>query len=226
MTEPLISLLHPTVRPKSWKAAADNWFQNCDRPEFVEYVLVPELKQHREFPAPLPVPFEHKSFGYNEYAASTVGGSNYAAKISHGKILILVADDFFSAPHWDTNILNLLNGKLDQEVVIWPDTGIPSFDDHFISLPILTRAYYERIGYLFWPEYTSFYADADFTGMAKANKVEVINARGVLKFKHVRGGLDQSFPFHSDPAYKKNGGEVGEAGGKLFGRRQAAGFPR
>jgi hypothetical protein len=227
MSEPIFSLLHPTVRPKAWAGAAVNWFKNADHPENVEYVLVPEKTDEftesdnlRQW-----LPFENAILAYNQFPASTVGGSNYAASLATGKVLITLADDFYSAPHWDTNLLKLLDGKLDQEVVVWPDTGIPSFDDHFISLPILTRAYYEKIGYLFWHEYTSYYADADFTGQAIAQGVEIIRARDVLKFRHIRGGIDQSFPFDTDHHYQKNGGAAGEAGGKLYGRRSSAGFP-
>lgn len=226
MTEPLFSLLHPTVRPHAWKMAAENWFKNADHPENVEYVIVPERSaftakaDHEPF-SELP-PFGRITIEYNQFAASTVGGSNYAAKIATGKVLVTLADDFYSSPHWDTDILKLLDGKLDQEVVIWPDTGISGFDDHFISLPILTRAYYNRVGYLFWPEYSSYYADADFTEEAVANGVEIIKARDTLKLHHVRGGLDQSFPFDTDHHYLKHGGPAGVADGNLYGRRHQA----
>ena len=226
MSEPLISLLHPTVRPKAWKVTANNWLQSCDHPENVEYVLVPERVQ---FPNlnDLKTPFERQVIAYNENRASTVGGSNYAAQVSHGKILFVIADDFYSAPHWDTDLLRLLNGKLDQEAVVWASTGISNFDENFISLPILTRPYYQRLGnYVFWPEYTSYYADVEFHEVAKLNKVEMIDARNILKFSHIRGGIDGSYPFHTDEHYIKNGGPEGVACGTLFGKRQAAGFPR
>lgn len=223
MTQPLFSLLHPTVRPKAWSMAAVNWFKNCDNPDAVEYVLVPERTDEftesddlRQY-----LPFKNAVIGFNQFPASTVGGSNYAASLASGKIFITLADDFYSTPHWDTIILGLLEGKLDQEVVVWPDTGISGFDDHFISLPILTKAYYDRVGYLFWHEYSSYYADADFTEEAVKNGVEIIRARDTLKLHHVRGGLDQSFPFDTDHHYLKHAGPAGVADGNLYGRRHS-----
>ena len=223
MTEPLFSLLHPTVRPNAWRMAADNWLKNCDHPDAVEYVLVPEQSAFALKPLldAGPSGFGYTKTEYNGFAASTVGGSNYAASLASGKIFITLADDFYSTPHWDTIILGLLDGKLDQEVVVWPDTGIGGFDDHFISLPILTKAYYDRVGYLFWHEYSSYYADADFTEEAVKNGVEIIKARDTLKLHHVRGGLDQSFPFDTDHHYLKHAGPAGVADGNLYGRRHS-----
>ena len=223
MSELLISILHPTVRPSAWKTSADNWFRNCDRPENVEYVLVTEKA---EFPSldNLGIPFQNQIAAHNQNSATAIGGFNYAAQISHGKVMITTGDDFYSAPHWDTDLLKVLEGKLDQEVVVQANTDIPGFDDNFISLPILTRAYLLRCGnYIFWPEYTSYYADVEFTEVAKLNGVEIINARNVLRFRHIRGGLDGSFQY--DEAYKKNV-QTGEFCGALFSKRQAAGFPR
>ena len=226
MPELLFSLLHPTVRTNAWKDAADQWLRRCDHPEFVEYVLVPERANFANLN--LNVPFANKVVEYNQYAATTVGGSNYAAAISHGKVLILAADDFFPAPHWDTSILDLLRGKLDQEAVVWVGTGIQSFDNPddgggFMSFPIMTRAYYKRKGYMFWPEYTSYYADADFTRTAQADKaVEVIDARNIVQFKHVRGGLRGHYV--NDAHYLKHGKNA-DFSGNLYSQRQAAGFP-
>lgn len=218
----MISLLHTTVRPNAWKTAADNWFQNCDHSGNVEYVLVPEKKQ---FPSlsNLGVPFEHQVVEYNGNNQTPVGGYNFAAQISHGEVLVLVADDFYSAPHWDTNLLNLLNGKLDQEVAVWANTNMPSFDPYFISFPIITRPYYKRYGYLFCPEYTSCYADVEFYEVTELDKIEIIDARNVLMFQHLRGGIGGAF--RDDEDYMKHGGP-GDRSGDLYSKRKAAGFPR
>lgn len=222
--EPIISLLHPTVRPTEWKKTADQWYKNCDQPDRVEYVLCVE---RADFPNTVgQIPFKYNKAVYNEYAASTVGGSNFAAHRSTGKVMVVLADDFYSAPHWDTDILKLLEGKLDQEAVIWPHTGISGFDESFISLPILTRKYYMRKGnYIFWPEYTSYYADVEFSRVATLDGVEVIDARKTLMLRHIRGGIDNAFPFHSDPNYKKHA-LTGEFCGTLFTKREREGFPR
>lgn len=215
--EPLISILHPTVRPTHWNHVAADWHKTCDRPEFVEYVLVPERKY---FPNGLPdkTPFQNSLIQFNEEAASTVGGYNFGARISHGKVLVCVADDFYPARHWDTDILDLLRGKMDREVIVQVDTGMPQFDDNFIPLPFLTRKYYERTNYIFWPEYVSYYADVDFTEMAKLSGAEIINARH-LKFRHLQGGIAGAF--RGDQHYVRNGVD-GVADGVLYGKRHAA----
>lgn len=223
--EPLISLLHPTIRPDKWRRAMESWAKACDHPEDVEYVLVPEQTAFANKPSLDASGFGHVKVEYNRDVASLVGATNYAAKISTGKILFMVADDFYAAPHWDTDLLKLLraSGTLDREAVVWANTHMPSLDDHTIVFPILTRAYYERSGsYIFWPEYTAFYSDVEFNDVAILNGVEIIDARKILLFKHYRGGIDGSY--HDDEAYKK-GSATGAASGDLYYRRKAAGFP-
>ena len=215
MSEPLISLLHPTIRPYAWKAAAQDWHRNCDHPENVEYVLVTEKERFPSL-ADLGIPFEHQVAEHNKKEATLVQAFNYASEICHGKVLVTIADDFFSAPHWDTSLLNLLNGKLDNEAVVWANTDMISLDSHTIVFPILTRAYFERSGrYIFWPEYTAYYSDLEFHDVAKLNGVEIIDARNTLRFRHVRGG---------DEDYKKNAA-TGPASGALYHKRKAEGFP-
>lgn len=221
--QPIISILHPTVRPVIWRDAADLWFQYCSRKEDVEYVTVTEKKYFPDLRYAQSA-FVNSVARYNEEAATTVGGYNYAARIATGKIFVTVADDFYPCQNWDVAILDLLQGKLDKEVVVWVGTQKPDFDSGFISLPILTRAYYERSKYIFWPEYSSYYADVDFTEMAKLYGAEIIDARETIQFNHKQGGRHGDF--RHDEHYLKHGGPAGVADGILFGKRQGQGFPR
>lgn len=215
----LISLIHTTARPEKWFAACNDWYKNCSSPEQVEYVLVPERKFFNELFEPW-FPFENSKWGWNPGRPCLVDGYNHAAKISTGSVLVLVADDYFSAPGWDERLLQVLGDKTDKEAVVWAATGGGN-DKNFIVMPILTRQYYSKYGYVFWPEYQAWCADNEFDVVARRDGV-IIDARTILKFDH-KHPSHTSTP--SDEIYRKQETQSGEAR-SLFVKRQGQRFPR
>jgi hypothetical protein len=184
---PTFSLLHTTARlPDGWIEAALEWFKACDNPDTVEYILFVDG------PDWAPLPKKRKFFGSSCVATSdadlcsvgSANGWNRAAKVSHGKFLITISDDYRPCEHWDTGILKVLSsyayGWEDHALVLDVDNqdGAPH-----IPFSFLTRAYYNRYGYIFYPEYKGLMADNDFTDVAREDGV-VINARH-LKFRHL-----------------------------------------
>jgi len=217
--KPLISILHPTARPLKWGASCQSWFTRCDDPSRVEYVLVPEwnldLNQHQIF-------FHNTIVEQNHGRPCLVDGYNQAAKMSHGSVLILGADDVFASPHWDTELLKTLGDKLDQEVVWHVDNvGV-------MTQPILTRPYYERYGYLYWHEYFGWYADEEFTDVARADGVVIDDQRNRKIFHHDHAVLDPTGSIASpvEPVYKRIVIEGKNSGSFTYNQRKAAGFPR
>jgi hypothetical protein len=196
----IFSLCHTTARlPDGWRAAAQAWLDNCDHPENVEHVLTwddPAGFSNNRVPAGQPV-FPNTIVGVNDGPKTAVAGWNLAAKLSTGKFIISLADDWFPCTHWDTEILKALpqisevqDGKLRG---IAPDlNGCHVLDvdtagnDHLLTFSLLTRAYLNKYsggeGWLFYPEYTGMYADNDFTDSARMDKV-IVNARH-LRFEH------------------------------------------
>lgn len=216
---PLISVLHPTARPRNWEAAYQTWAKNCDDPSRVEYVLVPEwnldLSQHQTL-------FENTVVEQNHGRPSLVDGFNQAAQLSHGAILVVGADDVFAAPHWDTEILKVLGDKLDQEVVLHIDNpGV-------MTQPILTRPYYERYGYLYWHEYFGWYADEEFTDVARQDGVVITDFKNRSIFHHDHQVLDPRGTIAApvEDVYKRIVIEGRRTGEQTFKRRKEAGFPR
>jgi len=180
----LFSLCHTTARlPDGWRAAAQAWFDNCDHPENVEHVLTMDCDgtAYRSL-LDSPKVFPNTMWGENVGPRTAVAGWNLAAKLSSGKFIISLADDWFPCPHWDTELLKVLP-DLDGEYVLDVDTA---GNDHLLTFSMLTRSYLMRYskgeGWLFYPEYTGMYADNDFTDSARIDKV-IVNARH-LRFEH------------------------------------------
>ena len=220
MSDIKFSLLHPTARPAKFMAVADAWAASADNPTQVEYVLVPERNRGFGLLNGL-LPFVHSVIVWNTGRPCLVDGFNLAAKSSRGDVLVIIADDFFPAPHWDTDLLNVLGSKINEEAVVWASTNGPN-DANFIVHPILTRKYYERYGYVFYPEYESAYADNELNDVAIRDGV-IIDARKVLKFDHRHWSYRPSVV--CDDVYQKQEARVGWSA-ELFTRRRLAGFPR
>lgn len=214
-----ISLLHPTVRPDNWYECCQNWYRNCDCPEYVEYVLVPERSRFPENFKP-DIPFNHHIVQWNTHAASIVGGLNCAAEVSSGKVFVNLSDRYFSAPHWDTDLRHVLANKMDTEVVVWASQNQVYVDNanvvptHMVHA-IMTKSYYQKWGYVLNPEYTDWYVDNELHEVSERDGV-LLDARGTLFFKKV---------IHMDEFEQQYARDASKSKA-IYDRRKAAGFPR
>lgn len=94
--------------------------------------------------------------------SSAVDAINNAAKVATGDIMIVISDDWLLPQNWAVDILKASEGKTDW-IMKTPDGGTQSW---MITLPILDRAYYNRFGYIYFPEYLHMFADTDLTAVA------------------------------------------------------------
>lgn len=178
------SLLHPTARlPNGWCKAHDEWLAKCDRPERYEHILAIDADQWDQRP-------QYLLAVRNDGRPCAVDAWNEAARHARGRVLVVVSDDLFPCDHWDTKLLDVFLNKnvpMSLEYVIEVNNG--PYCREVITQPILTRAYYLRLGRgghphgeLFYPGYLSVGSDDDFTLVARRDKV-VIDARH-LSFPH------------------------------------------
>jgi hypothetical protein len=225
------SLCHTTARlPHGWTAAQQAWFDRCDQPLNVEYIVSVDKGRldallGAQFLDVLPPSSDRPPFWgrfattVNEGRKSAVDGWNAAAAASAGRFLITVSDDYRPCEHWDTEILKALPEDhdeapdLDGEYVL----DVDNQDNSFPLLPFsfLTRAYYARLGHLFYPEFIGMMADNDFTDVARRDGV-VVDARH-LKFTHLhphRGSApdDDVYRWQQRP-------EAWEVGNRVYNRR-------
>jgi len=195
---PTFSLCHATARlPNGWRAAYDCWKANCDDWSRVEYILCVDTADKDKWPD-----FSDTSIvmAENTGRQCAVDAWNQAARASTGKVLISAADDCFPPPHWDTELLAVIP-DLDGQYAVDVKSGTSPGDDDWalwMLHSIITRAYYERIGNFFYPEYFGMYADLDFGEMAHRDGV-VVNARH-LTFQH-RHWIGTCVPF--DEIYQR-----------------------
>lgn len=226
LTRPLFSILHTSARPGEWEKVYRAWLDNADHPEYVEYVLVVDHDWgFTELPILRP---QDKVVWQAKNRHCYVDGVNLAASVSTGSILIVNADDQFPCARWDTNLLlHHNNVPVAGDFIILASTGTP--DEHMRQIsvmPILSRARYERLGWVLYPAYESMYSDNDFLAAARAEEVagisKVRDCTDLPIFPHLHplatGGVwDEAYLRQNrQPAY-----QLGEA---IFAARKQSNF--
>lgn len=139
-----ISLIHPSrSRAEIASRQSRSWLLAAGEP--IDYILSidtddPQLAQYDGY-------FQSRRFICNGNR-SAIDAINNAAKQATGDIIVVMSDDFDCPPQWATALLRLTEGKTDW-IAKTPD-GIQNW---IITLPIMDRAYYNRFGYVYYPEY-------------------------------------------------------------------------
>lgn len=213
---PTFSLIHATARPDKWRKAHDAWRDTCTHWGSVEYILSIDKQDwdkwmQPEFTVSPPPVYPVVNLGYPCPAHAW----NAAASHAQGLILITVADDWFPTRPWNHEILWAIPDPGKEYVI---DTRVPERPDILMEHSILTKAYYDRYGYIFHPDYKGMYADWEFTDVAHEDGV-VIPAPN-LKFTHDHP--DRESEAWDDIYERQNSAERLNSGMKLYAERKMA----
>lgn len=155
----MISLLHPSrSRPQQAYNTAKKWIENAGVE--IEYILSLDVDDplEREYWHWFANRMQQRLVSENRSAIDAI---NKAAKNSKCNILVQMADDFDCPPLWGKQIIEATQGKTDW-ILKTPD-GIQKW---IITLPIMDRAYYNRFGYIYFPEYRHMFCDTELTCVA------------------------------------------------------------
>jgi hypothetical protein len=171
----MISIIHPSRgRPQKAYETAMKWLDNagCD----VEYIL--SLDKDDTSLYNLDCNFV---IGDN---SSAIDAINNAAEFCKGDILLVLSDDFDCPPLWGKKILDITHGKTDW-ILKTPD-GIQEW---IITMPIMDRSYYNRFGYIYYPDYLHMFCDTELTCVADltGRKIE-----GNIQFTHNHYSIGKS----------------------------------
>jgi hypothetical protein len=153
-----ISIIHPS-RGRAEKAfhTYQRWANNADGE--VEYILSLDNDFCDDY---------YLQFFYVDHLIkvclmtnrSAIDAINNAAKKATGDLLIVVSDDFDCPEHWDTLLLEALAGQSD--FLVKTKDGL---QPTLITLPIMDRAYYNRFGYIYHPDYRHMFSDQEMTAV-------------------------------------------------------------
>lgn len=136
-------------------------------------------------------------------------------------ILVLVSDDMIPIVKGFDKII------VDEMIKNFPNTdGVLHFNDGFlgkdvtITLSIMGKAMYDRFGYIYHPDYKSFWCDNEFTDVVSEMKKVAYFPQVIIK--HEWKGFTK---VNKDKLYVRNS-ELGIDDGDVYAKRRNLGFPK
>lgn len=149
---------------------------------------------------------------------SVVQATNIAAKESTGDILLYLSDDFKCFDGWGLAVQKEFEG-VSEPLLIKVDDCLQKFQVPVLTIPIMNRALYERLGYFWHPEYKSMFVDEDLYWTA--TKLNAMKMCPHLKFEHAHVCVGKA---PDDETYRRSSANW-EQGKAVFARRKSEGFP-
>lgn len=155
-----ISIIHPS-RNRSQQAFTTrvNWYTNADDALSHEYILSIDSDDRFVGNYCYNFPYSNGKIVINNNK-SAIEAINRAAEEACGDVLVVISDDFICEEHWDTKLLKALEGKFD--FLVKTRDGLQKT---LITLPIMDRAYYDRFGYIYNPDYQHMFVDQEMTAV-------------------------------------------------------------
>lgn len=207
----MISLIHPSRgRPQKAYETAKKWIESAGVD--VEHIF--SVDRSDDFHGSY-IPIDKLIVDQN---TSVVEATNKAAKEAKGDILLYLSDDFDCFPDWGVAVEKAVK-DLPPMWLLKVDDCLQRFDVAVLTIPIMSRPLYERLGYFWHPEYKSMFCDEHLYWVC--HRMGVIRNAEHLKFKHnhVSVGLAQD-----DETYRRSAANW-DQGKALFAKHKAAGFP-
>lgn len=213
----MISLIHPSRgRPEKALETYNNWMKksSCYKSqsgEGYEHILCLDFDdpQWRKYPYA-------RCIGNH---TSVVHATNAGAALAKGDILVYMSDDFDCPDDWDYLLINEFRAFGNNPALVKVDDCLQQFHVPVLTIPIVNRAFYERVGYFWYPEYKSMFCDEDLYWTAR--KLESLRMAPHLKFPHNHVSVGKA---PDDETYRRSAANW-DQGKAVFARRKAAGFP-
>lgn len=214
-----ISLLHPSrSRPQKAYETARKWIDKAgvevgyilsidnDDPLFNKYFFGDSF-------------FDRLSrFTVQSNNNSVVEATNKAAASSHGDILVYLSDDFDCPDNW-ANLITDRVKDLGDTWLLKVDDCLQPFNVAVLTIPIMSRGLYNKLGYFWHPEYKSMFVDEDLYWTCRNNGW--LKLAPELKFPHNHVSMGKA---QDDETYRRSAANW-DQGKALFQRRKAQNFP-
>jgi glycosyltransferase involved in cell wall biosynthesis len=126
---------------------------------------------------------------------SAVDAINNAVKVATGDILVVVSDDTACLPAWDYLLLKEVEGKNDW--ILKTQDGIQPW---IITAPIMDRAYYNRFGYIYHPDFEHMFCDTYMTAVADITGRKITSN---LEFKHLNNTINDDLRNRTNGTWKQ-----------------------
>jgi hypothetical protein len=217
-----ISLLHATARRDEAVRCVAKWYGEASGANDIEHLLALDFDVADAVRDDLLARCRTENRGRSRLAPPTyrrhsIEAWNHCARAATGEVLVQLSDDMVPDRHWDRKLLELLDVGAPRLLGFAPQS--PYGDQGgLVTLAIMSRKYYEQLGYFLYPIYPSVYSDDDLTQTAMLDDV-LVDAYGKFAVLHDH---DQD---RDEVVRNQNSAEKRFVGQNIFRARLAAGFP-
>lgn len=206
-----ISLIHPSrSRPRKSYDNAMMWMQLAGAP--VQLIVSLDSSD------PLLSEYQRRYSGVlvNDNS-NVVEATNKAASASKGDILVYLSDDFKCFPNWGKALITEFE-KYTGPTLLKVDDCLQKFDVPVLTIPIMNRACYDKLGYFFHTGYKSMFVDEHLYWRTK--KLGFLKLAPHLKFEHCHVSVGKA---ENDDTYKRSAANW-DQGKALFAEHRRMGF--
>lgn len=218
----IISLIHPSRgRPVKSFHNSSEWINKAgcdtelivaidtDDPTGPEYLRQYEWWRHRDIQRVAIVKGAHNS---------VVHATNMAAAQSRGDILLYLSDDFKCFDGWGKTLIDAFKEFGDQPALLKVDDMLQAFHVAVLTIPIMNRQLYNKLGYFWHPGYKSMFCDEHLYWRAKT--LGVLHYAPNIKFEHQHVSVGKS---NDDETYRRSAANW-DQGKALFSMHKKSGF--
>lgn len=211
----MISLIHPSYgRPTQARQAHDEWQAKASNWNDIDYILSLDLRDNTQA-------YEDAFNGTDVTIIindneNCVQATNIAAENTVGEILLYLSDDFGCPPGWDLFIEKRLDIKEPQLLKVYD--GLQPMHIAVLTIPIMTRKLYEKLGYFWFPEYESMCVDEDLFWETKP--YHVLAPEAIFEHRHysvAKSPVDETYRQHDNDERLARGKQLFHERRKLKG---------
>lgn len=146
-----------------------------------------------------------------------VEATNKAASASKGDIIVYLSDDFKCFPNWGKTLVEEFQ-KHTGPTVLKVDDCLQMFHVRVMTIPIMNRLAYNKLGYFFHPGYKSMFVDEHL--YHRSLRLNMLRFAPDIKFEHCHVSVGKA---QNDDTYRRSAANW-EQGKQLFAKHKAAGF--
>lgn len=171
-----LSLIHPSrSRPQKAFEAANRFINKSGLAE-IEYIL--SIDETEPFAHEYQRLFEGMTYIVRPNR-NAVEAINAAAKMTTGDLIVVMSDDFDCPKNWGQIIEKTTRNKKDFLLKVHDGT-----QNWIVTLPIMDRTYYERLGHIYHPNFSHMFCDTWMTHQADATGKLIVRNEVVFKHNH------------------------------------------
>lgn len=222
-----ISLIHPSRgRPEKAKSTYDYWMSQAAQSENIEHILSLDFSDRKNEQYGVKDGENYVQFGSNsriicDHNDCVVEATNAAAQVAKGDVLIYLSDDFKCPMAWDELIrLNFEEvNKQNIPCLLKVNDDLQPFTTDVLTIPIMNRLLYQKLGYFWNPIYRSMFVDQDLYHVCKNNGWLAFASELIFTHEHYSVGKAER-----DATYTRS--DLNWVTGQMiYMRRKLEGFP-